>query len=96
MDSQGNSDGIPVAMMEAMAMELPVISTPVSGIPELIDSKCGFLVPQRDALALADKIEILFNDPNLRANMGRNGRQVIEQRFDLTENAKTLGTFFTA
>lgn len=96
VDSQGNSDGIPVALMEAMAMELPVISTPVSGIPELIAPGCGFLVPQKDAQMLADKIEILLNDVDLCAEMGVRGRQFIKEKFDLTENTKTLGKFFTA
>ena len=91
----GDRDGIPVAMMEAMAMELPVISTNVSGIPELVeDGVSGMLVPPKDEKAIADAIVTLCKDEELRVGMGEKGRKIIEREFNITfEAEKLLGVF---
>lgn len=80
----GDIDGIPVALMEAMAMQVPVISTTVSGVPELIeDGVSGLLVEERNPEQLADAIERILDDPQLAAQMGENGRARVCQAFNL-------------
>ena len=93
----GDRDGIPVGMMEAMAMELPVISTTVSGIPELVeDGTSGILVPPKDEKAIADAIITLCKDDELRVTMGKEGRKKIEREFNITtEVGKLIGVFET-
>ncbi len=87
----GMMDGIPVALMEAMATELPVVSTRVSGIPELVvHERTGLLVPEKDARALADALARLQRDPELSARLGRQGRLHVLDRFSLAENVARL------
>jgi len=81
--SDGNQEGIPNVVKEAMASGLPVISTLHSGIPELVtDGVSGFLVPERDAKSLADSLAHLIDHPEIWAKMGLHGRQIIKDRFD--------------
>lgn len=81
--SSGDCEGIPVSLMEAMAMGLPVVSTYHSGIPELIeDGVSGYLVPEKDVDLLAAKLANLIAAPELRAKMGREGRNKIETEFN--------------
>ena len=76
-------EGYPRSAMEACAMSLPVIATNIRGCREVVlDGKNGFLVPVRDANALADAIEKLINDESLRINMGLQGRSRAECTFD--------------
>jgi glycosyltransferase involved in cell wall biosynthesis len=87
----GKQEGIPVALMEGMAMELPVIATNISGIPELVeDRENGLLVPERDAAALAAGIIELYQDTNFRHRLGRRARQVVLADFDLHKSAQVL------
>jgi len=89
----GDIDGIPVSLMEAMAMEIPVISTTVSGIPELVDDGVnGFLVPEKNCPALADALKRLIRDKKFRIELGRNARLKILDEFDLEKNALRLAT----
>jgi colanic acid/amylovoran biosynthesis glycosyltransferase len=89
--ADGNRDGIPVALMEAMASGLPVVSTPVSGIPEIVEAGVsGWLVPPGDARALADALEGLLADPLLRRRLAARGRTVVEERFDVEREAARL------
>jgi colanic acid/amylovoran biosynthesis glycosyltransferase len=91
----GDRDGVPVALMEAMAMEIPTISTYVSGIPELIkDGQSGLLVREKDATALADAIERLLEDTELRDRLGKNARQKIIQEFNIRKSGAQLGALF--
>ena len=72
--SSGDRDGIPVVLMEAMAKRLPVISTHMKGITELIRSgNNGLLVPERDGRALADALIILLKSPDLRSRLAEAG-----------------------
>jgi glycosyltransferase involved in cell wall biosynthesis len=91
----GDMDGIPVSIMEAMACEIPVVSTNISGIPELVSDEVeGLLVEQRNSEQLAEAIEKLILDHNLRARLGKNARSKIIKNFSLMENIKKLETLF--
>lgn len=80
----GDIDGIPVALMEAMAMQVPVISTTVSGVPELIeDGVSGLLVEERNPEQLANAIERIFDDHDFAVTLGENGRDKVSQAFNL-------------
>jgi colanic acid/amylovoran biosynthesis glycosyltransferase len=82
----GDEEGIPVAIMEALAQGLPVLSTRHSGIPELVqDGKFGFLVPEGDVAALADKLEYLVAHPKRWSKMGRAGREFVIVRHDINK-----------
>lgn len=88
-------DGVPVSLMEAMAMEIATVSTTVSGLPELIQNgESGLLVPEKDAVALADALQRLIENPELRQQLGRGGRQKIIKEFDVDRNAKRLAALF--
>jgi colanic acid/amylovoran biosynthesis glycosyltransferase len=92
---QGKREGIPVALMEAMAAGRPVIASDLSGIPELVESgTSGFLVAPADAPGLAEALTTLGRDHELRRTMGRAGRLRIVQRFDIRKNAAELGQLF--
>ena len=80
----GDQDGIPVSIMEAMAYGIPCVSTEISGIPELIeDGKDGLLVPEKNPARLADALERLALDPKLREKLGQAGRKKVEASFTL-------------
>jgi colanic acid/amylovoran biosynthesis glycosyltransferase len=84
--SSGDKEGIPVALMEAMATGLPVLSTLHSGIPEIVeDGIFGFLIPEKDAEALAEKIKLLSIDPELRVTMGVKGRERVENDYNINK-----------
>jgi glycosyltransferase involved in cell wall biosynthesis len=87
----GDRDGIPNVILEAMAMELPVVSTSHSGIPEAVDDGIsGLLVPQRDVPALTDALDRLLGDATGRRQMGEAGRDIAIDRFDVFGNVKLL------
>ena len=80
----GDSEGIPGAIVEALACGLPVLSTRHSGIPEVIqDGESGLLVPERDTDALAAKLEYLIEHSELWPEMGRKGRAYVEEHYDI-------------
>lgn len=87
----GDQEGIPNAMKEAMASGLPVVSTFHSGIPELVtDGLSGLLVPERDAVSLADALAYLIRHPAVCKTMGQAGRRQVEQKFDTNSLNKEL------
>jgi glycosyltransferase involved in cell wall biosynthesis len=87
----GDIDGIPVALMEAMATETPPISTTVSGIPELIsDEKSGLLVEPSDVSELATAIETVLRDECLAETIGRNARQRVLDEFTVDKQVNRL------
>lgn len=88
-------DGIPVVLMEAMAVGVPVVSTPVSGVPELVHhEETGLLVPSRDAEALADALARLLEDEALRARLRERARQFVLLHFDVRRNVMALHSWF--
>jgi glycosyltransferase involved in cell wall biosynthesis len=92
----GDRDGIPNVLVEAMAAGLPVVSTRISGIPELItDGIDGLLVDQRDPAALAVAIERVLTDPDLAARLGLAARRRVERDFDLRANTGRLQSLLT-
>jgi len=87
----GDMDGIPVVLMEAGAMGLPLVSTLLSGIPELVrHESTGLLVPPEDPESLADALAALAVNPGLRADLGRNARALVEDQYDISRNAGRL------
>jgi glycosyltransferase involved in cell wall biosynthesis len=89
------AEGIPVVLMEAMAMEVPCVTTVVNGIPELITSgESGLLVSPSDAAQLADAIETLIANPALRQSLGKAGRRKVTASYDLVRNVARLHNIF--
>ncbi len=87
----GDMDGIPVAMMEAMACEIPVVSTTISGIPELVeDGLTGRLAPEKDADALAQILKELLEDTGRIEWLGKAARVRVLKDFSISENAAKL------
>ena len=93
--ADGNRDGMPTVLLEAMALGTPCIATPVTGIPELIeDGVSGLLVEERDAAGLALQLRRLLTDPGLRAKLAAPARRRIERDFDIRTNAARLRALF--
>ena len=89
-------DGIPVALMEAMATGAPVVSTAISGIPELVqDGVTGLLAPPRDAAALARCVERIVTNPALAQSLAVNARRHVEQQFDVRSETGKLYDLLT-
>ena len=84
-------EGFPVALMEALACELPVIATQISGIPELVQpGETGYLVPQQDVAALADAIQYVYEHPEQSAALGWAGRSLVLNQFEISKNVQQL------
>jgi colanic acid/amylovoran biosynthesis glycosyltransferase len=80
------SEGFCNAVMEAQAMELPVVCTDAGGLPENVaDGESGFVVPRRDPAALSAKLEELARDFELRRRMGKAGRRRVLEKFQLSD-----------
>lgn len=89
------AEGVPGVLMEAMAMEIPCVATGIMGTIELIAHGVdGLLVPPSDTEALADTIDLLIGDPQLRERLGRAARRKIQTKFDLEKNGAKLKTLF--
>ncbi len=87
----GDSEGIPNTVKEAMASGLPVGSTDHAGIPELVEEGAsGYLAPEGDIAAIADRLERLLQEPECWEPMGQAGRMKVEAKFSLAETVRQL------
>ena len=93
--SDGNRDGLPTVLLEAMALGTPCVATEVTAIPEVVrDGVTGLLVRERDVPGLANAIERLLDDRNLRATLALAARRLIEEEFNIDTNAGRLRASF--
>jgi glycosyltransferase involved in cell wall biosynthesis len=89
--ANGDRDGIPNVLLEAMSMGIPVISTAISGISELIENTVnGLLVPERDGESVARAAGLLLDEPALRARLAENGRKTAAETFGLESSARCV------
>ena len=90
-ESGGGSDNLPTVIVEAMLAGMPVVSTRIAGIPEMItDGESGFLVSPKDPPALASAIEKLLADPVLATRLGTRGRESAIEKFAIEKTTKAL------
>ncbi|NNE09501.1 MAG: glycosyltransferase family 4 protein, partial [Gemmatimonadetes bacterium] len=92
--SDGNRDALPTVLLEALATGLPCVSTPVVGIPEILDNgRAGILVSPDAPAELAEALTRLQQDMDLRQNLSVAGRKREEDRYDVQRNVATLRAF---
>jgi colanic acid/amylovoran biosynthesis glycosyltransferase len=90
-EPDGGMDNLPTVIMEAMATSLPVVSTRIGGIPEMVvENETGFLVQPEDAAALADAIEKVINDHSLGKKLGQTGYERAQKLFSIEKNVREL------
>lgn len=93
--SDGRRDILPNSLKEAMSMEIPVITSKINGIEELVDDGInGILVPPKNPEAIADAITMIFSNPDFRNKMGKEARKKIQKNFDVKVEAKKLEAIF--
>lgn len=89
--SDGGMDNLPTVIMEAMAAGLPVVSTPIAAVPEMVtEGETGFLVPERDPSALAGRLQELLEDPARARALGQAGRRRCEDLFAIDRTSTSL------
>lgn len=94
-EAGGGMDNLPTVVMEAMAAGLPVVSTRLAGVPEMVrDGGTGFLVPERQPALLAEALARLLGDRELARSLGATGRQEATTRFAIRESARQLQALF--
>lgn len=91
----GNREGLPTVLLEAMALGTPCVATAVTGIPEvLVHEQTGLMVEQRDPQALADALRRLMTEGDFRTHLARAARQAIEERFEINRNTAQMRHLF--
>jgi colanic acid/amylovoran biosynthesis glycosyltransferase len=91
LSANGDFEGQGTVLQEAQANGLPIVCTNHNGFPDsILDGQSGFLVPERDAEALAAKLAELIRRPELRLEMGKKGRAFVESEFDLCKRNDAL------
>ncbi|WP_295578541.1 glycosyltransferase [uncultured Lamprocystis sp.] len=97
MDRQGRREGIPVSLMEALAMARPVVASRLSGIPELIEhGRTGLLAEPGNPVDIADQLQWISQHPDAARGLARQGRQRVREAFDVRTNAACLIDAITA
>ncbi len=95
VSADGDRDGLPTVLLEAMALGTPCVATPVTGIPEVLrNEETGLLVPERDPEALAGAIARLLAGRSLRIRLADAARRLMVQEFDIHRNAAVLRESF--
>lgn len=89
VDSQGNTEGLGVVLLEAMACGLPVIGSSVGGILDIIDKKSGLLVPEKDISELSEAILLLINDESLRKKFVQSSLNMVKSKFSWKHVSKS-------
>ena len=93
--SEGKMEGIPVALMEALACGLPTVTTSISGIPEIvIPDNTGYLVPPANATKLADALEQVYSNYSYAKALGKAGRELVLKEYNLKSNTVHLTDLF--
>jgi len=91
----GNRDALPTVLLEAQAAGVPIVSTPVTGIPEILDGgRAGILVPEQDPARTAEAVEELLANPARRAELSAAGHARAAELFDRRQAARTLSQWF--
>ena len=91
----GRVEGLGMVLLEAAATGVPAVASGVGGIPEgVVDGQTGFLVPERDAEALARRMDDLLGDTATRRRMGNEARALVERRFDILRQTETLESLY--
>ena len=91
IDPDGGMDNLPTVIMEAMATGLPVVSTNIGGIPEMvIENETGFLVQPGDAVAMADAINKIIGDTSVARRLGQSGYERARTLFSIDKNVRDL------
>lgn len=90
-EKDGGMDNLPTVIMEAMAAGLPVVSTLIAGVPEMVlEQQTGALVSEHDAPALAEALRAFLTDAGRAAEFGRQGREIARERFDIGVTSREL------
>jgi glycosyltransferase involved in cell wall biosynthesis len=93
--ADGNRDGLPTVLLEAMALGTPCVATPVTGIPEVVqDGRTGLLVPEADPVGLAASLARLLDDGALRTRLAEQARALVEREFEVHAQAAVLRAVF--
>ncbi len=96
-EGDGGSDNLPTVLMEAMAAAVPVVSTRVAGIPEMVvEGETGHLVAEQDAPAFADALALFLADAALAEQMGKSGRRRAEEKFAVAQTSATLANLLAS
>lgn len=94
--SSGDSEGLGMVFLEAAVSSIPVVATKHGGIPEAVENGItGFLVPEKNSQALADKFKLLIESPELRKSMGQAARLMVEEKFDIKKQSKKLEEIYS-
>jgi glycosyltransferase involved in cell wall biosynthesis len=88
--SDGLGDGLPNVVREGMALGAPVVASEVAGIPDALRDGCGVLVPPKNAPALADAMQMLLRNPEMRREIAVRARRRTEEKYDLWQNGERL------
>ena len=93
--SSGKMEGIPVALMEAMASRVPCVATQISGVPELVrHEQTGLLAPAADPVLLADALERIYRNPEEACQLAQAGYELVMKDFVLRDNVRNLSSLF--
>jgi len=91
-----DNEGTPVSLIEAQASGVPVISTDVGGVKDILDEgETGFVVPKKDALAFAEKLQLLIEKKEIRDKMSQNGWNFVRDKFHYTTLVKNMESYYT-